>query len=116
MTEGNRKDIRVDDIIYDTVKCTAFIAYDTVKNAIEKIYLMSNLCYTEQASVSWQDLGMYGACSRTCVRSEYPKLAECIRDKEWAWTSRHGVTDTDCRAGNVPGPIKEEVLEKLQKY
>ena len=43
--------------------------------------MISNLSYTKQSSLKWNDWVQYGACDHTCEAWENPALAECIKEK-----------------------------------
>lgn len=109
------KDIRVDGVLYDTVPCTVFIMYDTEIKEIAEVYLMSNLSCTGQALLSWKDIGQYGACCHICETWELSQLMECIKDKDWTWTTQNGAMDIERSTGNIPQTLKEELLEKMRK-
>ncbi|MGN0393735.1 MAG: hypothetical protein ACI4EF_00055 [Coprococcus sp.] len=56
------RDIVVEDVLYYTVSCDVYIAYDEGKKEIEDIYLVSNFHYTKQSSLQGTDIGQYGGC------------------------------------------------------
>lgn len=94
--------IRIDAVVYDTVECTAFLKYDVDSRKIKDAYLMSNLSYTKNSSIVWEDLVQYGACMHYCKKDELAILADCIKDKKW--TSN----DKDI-------PHRENVLKAMYK-
>lgn len=75
--------IRIYDVVYDTVKCTVFLKYDVHSKEIKEAYLISNLSYTKNSSIAWEDLVQYGACTHCCKKDELAILADCIKDKKW---------------------------------
>lgn len=94
--------IRIYDVVYDTVKCTVFLKYDEDSRKIKDAYLMSNLSYTKNSSIAWEDLSQYGACVHQCKKSEWVILADCIKDKKWS------SNDKDI-------PHREDVLKAMYK-
>ncbi|MGN0684168.1 MAG: hypothetical protein ACI4JY_10875 [Oscillospiraceae bacterium] len=107
------RDIVVEDVLFDTVLSTAFIAYDEEKRKIEDVCLISDLGRTKQSSVQWTDIGQYGVCEHTCAIREYSALAELIKDKDWTWNSAHNALDIDRKSGNVAQELKDEVLKVM---
>ena len=107
------RDIVVEDVLYDTVLSTAFIAYDAEKKKIEEVYLISDLGRTKQSSLQWTDIGQYDVCDHTCAIREYSALAELIKDKDWTWNTAHNALNIDRKAGNVPQELKDEVLKVM---
>lgn len=106
--------IRVDGVIYDTVLCTAFMSYDREKKKIKETYMVSNLSYTGQSSLKWNDWGQYGACDHTCEARELPTLAECIKDKDWIWNMKNGNKNIERKEGDIASQaLKEEVLKAM---
>lgn len=112
--EGTMINIRVDDVIYDTVFCTAFMSYDRGKKKIEDAYLVSNLSYTKQSLLKWNDWGQYGACDHTCEAWDLPTLAECIKDKDWIWNIQNSNRNIERKEGDIVSQaLKEEVLKAM---
>ncbi len=106
--------IRVDGVIYDTVICTAFIVYDREKKKIKEACLVSNLSYTKQSSLKWNDWVQYGACDHTCEARELPTLAECIKGKDWLWNIQNSNRNIERREGDIASQaLKEEVLKAM---
>lgn len=104
--------IRVDGVIYDTVLSTVFIVYDSEKKQIKEVYLISNLSYTKQSSLKWNDWVQYGACDHTCEAWEKQALAECIKEKDWIWNAdNRGIDRGEGEAVSLA--LKVEVLQAM---
>lgn len=106
---GTIRDIRIDNVIFDTVKCTAYISQQGMVSAI----LVSNLSSIGNSTKEWTDEASYGVCTYRCMVDELAELAECIKDLDWRWTKGMGSMDIDYESGKVDYKTRERVMNKL---
>ncbi len=105
------RDIRVDNVLYDHARCTAFIVYNE-----QKIHatLVSTLSCVGGSSKRWIDESSYGMCTYRCTNKEdLTQLAECIKDMDWWWTKKRNSDDIDYEQGNVDTAAREMILSRL---
>lgn len=104
------RDIRIDNVVFDTVKCTAYISPQGMASAI----LVSNLSCIGASTKEWVDEASYGVCTYRCmIKEELAELAECIKDLDWRWTRGMGSMDIDYEAGKVDYNTRNKVMNKL---
>ena len=77
-SEGERISIHVEvkGIVFDTVRCSAFI--DTSR--LGSITLASNFMYTKGSTIHWYDEASHGMCTHPCTKCEIRALYDILKD------------------------------------
>ncbi len=113
MGKQNKMKFRVNDVIFDTADSVVLMVYDTERDYLSYVDVVSRLCDIKQSTKVWNDLVSYGQCNLDITGLDmFSEIADSIKDKEWLYT----FDDYSCWNAKTPltdESIKQAVLKRL---
>lgn len=113
MDRQSKIKFRVNNVTFDTANSVVLMSYDTERDYLSWVEVVSNLSRIKQSTKKWNDMVSYGSCNLDITGLDiFAEIADSIKDKKWlydynadsCWSAKTPLTDES---------IKEAVLKRL---